>query len=149
MNAALIQLLSRTAQGRLIVSKLQKSKLAGEDPDFLGKAKKKKAKKPGKNIFQKIGKYTSKVTGPVANMAARIVGIPPDTMNALAKMDPTAHKALTKTLIQSKAGEQAAAALEQSQKTGTNIFKNIKPVYIAGGAAGIAVIIFLATKKKK
>ncbi len=149
MNAALIQMLSRTPQGRLIVSKLQKSKLAGEDPDFLGKAKKKKAKKPGKNIFQKIGKYTSKVTGPLANMAARIVGIPPDTMNQLAKMDPTAHKALTQTLIQSKAGEQAAAALEQQQKNKKNIFSNIKPVYIAGGAGAIAVIILLTTKKKK
>jgi len=145
MNASLIQLLSRTAQGRLIVSKLQKSKLAGEDPDFLGKAKKKK----GKNIFQKIGKYTSKITGPIANMAARVVGIPPEAMNALSKMDPTAHKALQNTLVQSKAGQQAAAAIEQAEKNKPNIFKNIKPVYVAGGAAGIAIIIFLATKKRK
>ena len=142
MNAALIQLLSRTAQGRSIVSKLQKSKLAGEDPGFLGKAKK-------KNIFQKIGKYTSKITGPIAKIAAASFGIPPGVINALAKVDPTAHTALQKSLVESNAGRQAAAALEQTEKNKTNIFKNIKPAYIAGGAAGIAIIIFIATKKKK
>ena len=129
-------LLSRTASGKKILSALQEhKKFSGND--FLGKAKKEK----GKNIFQKIGKYTSKVTGPLAKVAAGMIGIPPSAIDALAKSDPTAHKALVNELVQSPQGQAAAAALQTGD--GTGILKNIKPVYLVAGGAGLIALLLL------
>jgi hypothetical protein len=116
--------------------------LSGEYPELLGKAKAKK----GKNIFQKIGKITSPITTRLAKVAAGIVGIPPNLIDSLAKVDPTAAKKLQTSLVASKAGQQAAAIIDTGPVT---TLKNIKPVYIAGAAAGVLAIVFLTMKKKK
>jgi len=149
MTPQLTALLNRTPAGRKIISSLiSAQKVSGVD--FLGKGKKAKVK----NIFQKIGKYTSKVTGPIAKVAARIVGIPPDTIDALAKADPTAHKNLVSALVNSKAGTTAAAVLSTTttkpiKSNFTDFVKNIKPVYIAGGAVLVAGGAYLILRKKK
>ena len=134
--------LSRTPEGRKILLTL-----SGTRPVFLGK---------GKNIFQKIGKYTSKITGTIAKVAAGMVGIPPGAIDALAKVDPAAHKNLMDTIIKSNAGQQAAAIIAKQQEAEAakqeqpgNLFSTIKPVYIVAGAAGLAIIIVLISKKKK
>jgi len=142
MKPELVKMLNRTPQGRKIYASLVKSKtVSGEYTETLGKAKK-------KNIFQKVGKYTSKVTGQIAKTAARIVGIPPEAIDALAKADPTAHKKLSLALIQSPAGSQAAAAIEKQGQSKPSIFSNIKPVYLIGGAAAIGAAAYFLTKNK-
>jgi hypothetical protein len=122
---ALKTLLNRTAAGRAIANKMQA--LAGEEGQTFG------AFLPGlMKRVKKIGKFTSKVTGSVAKIAAGIIGIPPSAINALAKVDPTAHKSLLKTLEKSSAGQQAAAAvkaIEAVTKPTANFFTNIKPIY--------------------
>lgn len=137
------QLLSRTPQGRIIAKQLQK--MHGEEPELLGKFLPGLTKK-----LKSIGKVTSKITGSIAKVAAGMVGIPPSAINALAKIDPTAKKKLDAALLQSNAGAKAAAVVNQAQNgtPGANIFSNVKPVYIVAGAAGLAVVLFIATKKK-
>jgi hypothetical protein len=143
MTPELKNLLNRTPEGRKIYASLVKSKsVSGEYTDTLGKGKK------GKNIFQKIGKYTSKITAPVAKMAARIVGIPPESIDALAKVDPSAHKSLTAALVKSPAGTQAANAINKQGTGKPSIFSKIKPAYLIGGAAAIGAAAYFLTKKK-
>ena len=140
--AELQKILSRTPAGRQVLSHLLKSRALHGSADYLGK---------GKNIFQKIGKYTSKVTGPIANMAARMVGIPPEAMNMLAKADPTAHANLVNSLVKSATGKQAAAAITNPPPPpGAFAFlKNISPYYIIGGVAIIGGGTYLILRKKK
>jgi len=138
MTPELKNILNRTPEGRKIFASLVKSKtVSGEYTETLGK-----------NIFQKIGKYTSKITAPVAKMAARIVGIPPEAIDALAKVDPSAHKSLTAALVKSPAGTQAAAAIEKQGTGKPSIFSKIKPAYLIGGAAAIGAAAYFLTKKK-
>ena len=138
--------LKRTPQGRLIFARLHKG-LHG--PELLG------AKKKKKNIFQKIGKYTHKVTGSIAKVAAGLVGIPPGAIDALAKADPTAHKSLVSNLVNSAAGKKAENIIQSQQANaanpapGSGILANIKPAYIVAGAAGLVAIVFITTSKKK
>jgi len=146
MNQELSASLTKTAEGRKILSILMQKNFSGEDSELLGK---KFFKKIGKGI-KKVGKYTSKVTGAIAKTAAGIVGIPPSAIDALARVDPTASKNLKKSLVQSKQGAVAAAIIAKTQqkKTGAgNIFKNINPLYFVGGAAAIGGLLLLTKKK--
>lgn len=143
-NSDLKILLQRTAPGRKILASIR---LAGEEENILGKGFFKKA-------FQKIGKVgkvTGKFTGRIAKVAAGLVGIPPGAIDALAKLDPTAKKALDKRLFDSKAGQKAAAAIDAAEEKNkpANFLTNVKPIYIAGTAAGILAILFLLPKAKK
>lgn len=142
---SLQELLNRTPQGRAILHKL-----SGIDyPELLGASFWSKAKK----AVKKVGKVTGKITGRIAKIAAGAVGIPPSAIDALAKVDPTAKNSLIANLAKSKAGQKAAAAIvaaeQQQQPTGkkANFFTNVKPAYIVAGAAGLAALAYMATKK--
>lgn len=142
-NIALRERLRKTAAGQTILNAL---KLSGTETELLGKGV---FKKIGKGL-KKIGKTTGKITGRIAKVAAGLVGIPPGAIDALAKVDPTAHKGLVKNLQASAAGIKAAQIVSATE-TGTpaNFFSNIKPVYLVTGAAGIIGIILLFSAKKK
>lgn len=143
-NLFLRNQLRKTPQGRIILRSL---KLSGNEEEILlGKGF---FKKVGKGL-KKVGKVTGKITGRVAKVAAGLVGIPPGAIDALAKIDPTAHKGLVKSLVQSNAGAKAAEIVTTgpgSQKL-PGFLSNVKPVYLAAGAAGIVGIILLVGKKK-
>jgi hypothetical protein len=134
-TTTLQELLSRTPQGRAILAKLQG---AAEDyPELLGGAF-----LPGlKKAFKKIGAVIRPITTKIAKVAAGMVGISPKAIDALAKLDPTAHKALVTQLAQTPA---AAAALPAAEKG------SMKPLYIglaAGGALLLVLGIVVMTKK--
>lgn len=134
------ELMKRTPAGRAILAKL-----AGADPEFMGKGFWKKA---GAGL-KKVGKFTARATGSIAKVAAGAFGIPPSAIDALARLDPTAKKALDKRLMQTPAGQAAAEALTQPPaEEKKNIFGNIKPAYIIGGAAGLGAILLLTMKKR-
>ena len=145
--ADLQKLLSRTPAGRIIFKKLRR--LHGEYPELLGAGF---WKKTGAAL-KKAGKVTGKITGRIAKIAAGAVGIPPSAIDALAKLDPVAHSALTAKLNATKAGQQAAAAIikaeQTSPDTGKGLFKSIKPVYLAAGAGAVILIAVIATQKKR
>jgi len=144
MNTELEKSLSRTPEGRKILAQLMKAKFSG-DAELLGKGF---FSKIGKGI-KSVGKYTSKVTGAIAKTAAGIVGIPPSAIDALSRVDPTAHKNLISSLVNSKQGQQAAAALTtKPQSAASTIFKNINPLYIVGGMAAIGAVFLFAKRKK-
>jgi len=140
-NLLLRARLRKTAAGRAILSSLH---LSGTENMILGKGI---FKKIGKGI-KKVGKVTSKFTGRMAKVAAGLVGIPPGAIDALAKIDPTAHKAVIKSLQNSAAGQKAQEITSTPGAQGKNIFSNIKPIYLAAGAAGIIGIILFTSKKK-
>jgi hypothetical protein len=143
-NAILRERLRKTAAGRTILDAL---KLSGNENKLLGKGV---FKKIGKGL-KSVGKVTGKITGRIAKVAAGLVGIPPGAIDALAKIDPTAHKGLVKNLQASAAGAKAAqiiAATDQTNAIPANFFTNIKPVYLVAGAAGIIGIIFLISSPK-
>lgn len=134
--------LRKTAPGRLILKSLH---LAGTENEILGKGF---FKKIGKG-FKAVGKVTSKFTGRAAKIAAGLVGIPPSAIDALAKVDPSSHRGLVKKLQNSAAGQQAAAMTTGPGNQLPNFLSNVKPAYIAAGAAGIIGIIFLVSNKKR
>jgi hypothetical protein len=141
-NLILRNQLRKTPQGRIILKSL---KLSGAENEILGKGF---FKKIGKGL-KAVGKVTGKITGRVAKVAAGLVGIPPGAIDALAKVDPTAHKAIVKSLINSPAGTKAADIVTGPGGTQLPGFlSNVKPVYLAAGAAGIVGIILLVKGKK-
>lgn len=147
------KILNRTETGRQIVKKLLQSKT----PELLGATLWSKAKK----TLKKVGKYTKGLTTAAAKIAAASFGIPPSAIDALAQIDPTAKNALTKAIAQTKTARKAISkAAENAVKATTapattepkkDIFKTIKekPLLIAGIVTGAAVIVFIATKKKR
>lgn len=134
MNITLAKMLKRTAQGRAILAKLSKLSGADEYPELLGRFM------PGlTKTVKKVGKYTSKVTGAIAKTAAAAIGIPPSAIDALAKADPTAHKALVQNLA-TKPAPAAATTMKKGFK--------IDPKILAIGGASVLAIIILTTRKK-
>lgn len=140
MRSPLRAALSRTAEGRKIIASLH---LAGTSPELLGKGF---WKKVGKGLST-VGKYTGRVTGNIAKVAAGLVGIPPSAIDALAKIDPTTHKKLISSVMNTPAGTQAAAIVAADQNK-PGLFQNIKPAYIVAGAAGLVAVVFLVSRKK-
>lgn len=142
-NMILRARLRKTAPGRIILKSLR---LSGAENEILGAGF---FKKVGKGI-SKVGKVTGKFTGRIAKIAAGYVGIPPSAIDALAKIDPAAHRGVIKSLANSPAGQKAAAQLPATGPDSLpNIFSNVKPVHIAIGAAGIVGIILLVSNKKR
>ena len=137
-NELLRAQLRKTEPGRAILKSLN---LAGTDSLILGKGFWKKVKS--------VGKITGKITGRLAKVAAGLVGIPPGAIDALAKIDPSAHKGLVKSLVNSPAGQKAAEITNAPAQQLPGFLSNVKPVYIAAGAAGVIAIIILTTKKKR
>lgn len=141
-NPALSSQLKKTAAGRAILATLAENK----NSPLMGKGKIKK-------FFKKVGKYTSKVTGSIAKVAAGMVGIPPSAIDALAKADPTAHKSLVSKLLNSKAGARAAAVVSPGAGTPgentVNALSKIKPAYLVAGAGALAAVVFLVSAKGK
>ena len=148
-------LLSRTEQGREILKKL-----SGAEPELLGKFL------PGlMKPLKKIGKITRGITTVAAKVTAAAFGIPPGAIDALAKLDPTAHSALLDKLSQTKKSQIAAAAKKATAQAKKAIKKAIKPgakpgaqqkktskmqtVYIAAAAAVAALAGFAFLGKKK
>lgn len=134
-------LLSQTAAGRKILERLT------GDSVLLGKFL------PGlMKPLKKIGKVTKYITGTAAKAIGAAFGIPPAAIDALAKIDPTAHTALLDKLSEAKLpklpqkgkGGQLPATTEPP--TG-----KIKPLYFAIGAGGLAavILIFAITAKKR
>ena len=140
MKSPLRTTLSRTTEGRRIIAALH---LAGTSPELLGKGF---FKKIGKGLST-VGKFTGRITGNIAKVAAGLVGIPPSAIDALAKIDPTAHKKLIKSVMNTPAGTQAAAIVAANQSK-PGLFQNIKPAYIVAGAAGLVAVVFLVSRKK-
>lgn len=140
-NLILRARLRKTAPGRAVLKSLN---LAGTDDMILGKGF---FKKIGKGL-KKAGKVTGKFTGRIAKIAAGMVGIPPGAIDALAKVDPTAHRGLIKSLQNSPAGQKAAEIATGPGQQLPNFLSNVKPVYLAAGAAGLIGIILLVSKKK-
>ncbi len=129
-------LLSTTPQGRAILAKM-----SGDDDGLsMGKGK----FLPGlMKPIKKIGKVTSRITTGIAKAAAGLIGIPPSAIDALAKVDPTAHAALVSTLAQK-------GTVEQLKQTAQKTTGKIKPLYIGIAAGGAAlVLLFFVTKKKR
>ena len=86
-----------------------------------------------KGFFRKVGKFTSKITTAAAKAAAGMIGIPPSAIDALAKIDPTASKALAQKLVPPA----------EDKKT---LFTPIN-IGIAGSAA--VLLIFAISKKRR
>jgi len=136
-NPTLENLLNRTPAGRAILSKLSG---ADDYPELLGAARRRFM--PGlKKAVKAIGKRTSKITGAIAKTAAAAVGIPPSAIDALARVDPTAHKALVKT-ITAKPAPAGPGAIDKLKKM------KISPAVLAIGGAGLLGIILLSTKRR-
>jgi hypothetical protein len=140
-NILLRNQLRKTPQGRVILKSL---KLSGAENEILGKGF---FKKIGKGL-KSAGKITGKITGRVAKVAAGLVGIPPGAIDALARVDPTAHKGIVKSLVNSPAGNKAAEIVTGPGQKLPGFLSNVKPVYLAAGAAGIVGIILLVKGKK-
>lgn len=137
INSELKASLLKTGPGRKILQKLQ-----GESADILlGKSFFKKAGAKIKNI----GKYTGKITGKIAKVAAAAVGIPPSLVDSLKRFDPTTKKKLDKALLETPAAAAAAAEIENANKAA----KNKKIMIGAGIGAAALVVIVLASKKGK
>jgi hypothetical protein len=141
MTNTLKVLLARTPEGRIIARQLQR-----KQPELLG------AFLPG---LKKIGKYTRKITGGIAKVAAGMVGIPPSAIDALAKADPSAKKSLVSSLTKGNIGKKAAAVVNSAMQTAKkdaekteSALSKINPLYYAGGAAAL-IAVFVIVKKKK
>ena len=141
-NPTLKALLERTSEGREIIKDIG---LSGYR-EILGASF---FSKVG-NVFSKIGKVTSPITGRIAKVGAGLIGIPPGAIDALAKADPTAHKSLLQSVLNSSAGKQAASIVNAAESKAKGAIGKIKPVYLYAGAGTLAaVIVIIALKKKK
>ena len=133
INSDLKNSLSKTAPGRKILQSLQ-----GESTEIL----------IGKDFWKKVGKagkYTGKITGKIAKIAAAAVGIPPSLVDSLKRFDPTTKRKLDTALLETPAAAAAATEIEKAEKAK----KNKKIMIGAGIGAAALVVIVLATKGKK
>ena len=132
------QMLERTPEGRNVLAYLHGA--YENNPELLGKVL------PGlMKAFKKVGSVVKSAVKGIATTAARAVGIPQSALDALAKIDPTAKKALDTKLVTTPAVVQAAQQL-QTQEAARK--KNIY-LYAGIGAAALVVVVLMMKKRRR